>query len=198
MYISAVTQPFAEHVTYFMLFAIPMLATLLIGTASISSYFAYNTYIEFMNNLGHCNFDLVIFYTNILHSGKRESPDDVVHLTHLTTTKSIYRLPLAFASLASNPHTSTWYLWLLWPYLLSWQNEAINKAIEDGILEAEQMGVKVISLGLFNRATIVCVCRFRPLLFLSSIHLSISHFIPYLIKLTYVSKLLDLLCVVCT
>ncbi|XP_062001763.1 very-long-chain aldehyde decarbonylase CER1-like [Rosa rugosa] len=236
--ITSVTHPFAEHITYFMLFAIPMVATLLIGTASISSYFVYITYIDFMNNLGHCNFEFIpnwifslfpplkyLIYTPSYHSlhhtqfrtnyslfmpvydyiygtmdkssdtlyesslRKEESPD-VVHLTHLTTTESIYRLPLAFASLASNPHTSTWYLWLLWPvtlwslmltwifgrsfvierqrfdkhrlqtwvipkyslqYLLSWKNEAINRAIEDAILEAEQMGVKVISLGLFNQ-----------------------------------------------
>ncbi|KAM5554428.1 very-long-chain aldehyde decarbonylase CER1 [Rosa sericea] len=236
--ITSVAHPFAEHITYFMLFAIPMVATLLIGTASITSYFVYITYIDFMNNLGHCNFEFIpnwifslfpplkyLIYTPSYHSlhhtqfrtnyslfmpiydytygtmdkssdtlhesslRKEESPD-VVHLTHLTTTKSIYRLPLAFASLASNPHTSTWYLWLLWPvtlgsmmltrifgrsfvierqrfdkqrlqtwiipkyslqYMLSRQNEAINRAIEDAILEAEKKDVKVISLGLFNQ-----------------------------------------------
>ncbi|KAM5554451.1 hypothetical protein ABKV19_022699 [Rosa sericea] len=57
--ITSVTHPFAEHITYFMLFAIPMVATLLIGTASISSYFVYITYIDFMNNLGHCNFEFI-------------------------------------------------------------------------------------------------------------------------------------------
>ena len=49
---------------------------------------------------------------------KKEESPDVVHLSHLTTTKSIYQLPLGFASLASKPHTSTWYLWLLWPVTL--------------------------------------------------------------------------------
>ncbi|KAK9911246.1 hypothetical protein M0R45_035167 [Rubus argutus] len=48
---------------------------------------------------------------------KDECPD-VVHLTHLTTPDSIYQLPLGFASLASKPHTSTWYLWLMWPITL--------------------------------------------------------------------------------
>jgi aldehyde decarbonylase len=48
---------------------------------------------------------------------KDESPD-VLHLTHLTTPDSIYQLPLGFASLASKPHTSTWYLWLMWPITL--------------------------------------------------------------------------------
>lgn len=43
---------------------------------------------------------------------------DVVHLTHLTTPESIYHLRLGFASLASNPHTSRWYFWLMWPVTL--------------------------------------------------------------------------------
>jgi aldehyde decarbonylase len=48
-----------------------------------------------------------------------ESPD-VVHLTHLTTPESIYHLRLGFASLASRPHMSKWYLWLMWPVTLQW------------------------------------------------------------------------------
>ncbi|KAM2264194.1 hypothetical protein ACFXTI_040376 [Malus domestica] len=44
-----------------------------------------------------------------------EELPDVVHLTHLTTPESIYHLPLGFASLASRPHKSTWYMWLMWP-----------------------------------------------------------------------------------
>ena len=40
---------------------------------------------------------------------------DVVHLTHLTTSQSIYHLRLGFAYLASKPYTSKWYLWLMWP-----------------------------------------------------------------------------------
>ena len=44
-----------------------------------------------------------------------ESPD-VVHLTHLTTPDSIYHLRLGFASLASKPYISNWYLRvILWP-----------------------------------------------------------------------------------
>ncbi|KAK9911247.1 hypothetical protein M0R45_035168 [Rubus argutus] len=121
---------------------------------------------------------------------KDECPD-VVHLTHLTTPDSIYQLPLGFASLASKPHTSTWYLWLMWPitvwsmmfnwiygrtfvverqrfdklklqtwaipkynvqYFIPWHNEAINSLIEEAILEAEEKGVKVLSLGLLNQS----------------------------------------------
>jgi aldehyde decarbonylase len=45
---------------------------------------------------------------------------NVVHLTHLTTPESIYHLRLGFASLASKPHTSKWYLPLMWPVTLLW------------------------------------------------------------------------------
>ncbi|KAL8172321.1 hypothetical protein V2J09_024125 [Rumex salicifolius] len=54
----------------------------------------------------------------------RHSPD-VVYLTHLTTPQSIYQSRLGFASLASNPLSPKWYLWLMWPIttcsmILSW------------------------------------------------------------------------------
>ena len=46
---------------------------------------------------------------------RKEEVADVVHLTHLTTPESIYHLRLGFATLASRPHSSTWYLCLLSP-----------------------------------------------------------------------------------
>lgn len=36
-------------------------------------------------------------------------------------------------------------------YLMQWQREAINKVIEETILEAGRKGTKVISLGLMNQ-----------------------------------------------
>ncbi|KAJ3690092.1 hypothetical protein LUZ61_019256 [Rhynchospora tenuis] len=57
--ITSVIHPFAEHIVYFSLFAIPLLGSLFTGTASILTYFFYITYIDFMNNMGHCNFELV-------------------------------------------------------------------------------------------------------------------------------------------
>ncbi|EHA8587097.1 putative protein CER1-like 1 [Cocos nucifera] len=57
--ITSVIHPFAEHVAYSLLFSIPMLATAFTGTASVLSIFGYIAYIDFMNNLGHCNFELV-------------------------------------------------------------------------------------------------------------------------------------------
>jgi aldehyde decarbonylase len=49
---------------------------------------------------------------------KEEEIPHVVHLTHLTTLESIYHLRFGFASLASSPHTSKWYMWLMWPLTL--------------------------------------------------------------------------------
>lgn len=56
--------------------------------------------------------------------GKEETPD-VVHITHPTTLQSIYYLRLGFASLASQPYHSKWYMIVMWPVtwmsmLLSW------------------------------------------------------------------------------
>ncbi|XP_022155719.1 protein ECERIFERUM 1-like isoform X2 [Momordica charantia] len=57
--ISSVTHPFAEHIVYFLLFAIPLVVTVLTETASIASFSLYVMFIDFMNNMGHCNFELV-------------------------------------------------------------------------------------------------------------------------------------------
>lgn len=56
---AAVIHPFAEEVAYFLLFAIPILAMALTGTGSLVAVFGYITYIDIMNNMGHCNFELV-------------------------------------------------------------------------------------------------------------------------------------------
>ncbi|KAK2986124.1 hypothetical protein RJ640_024623, partial [Escallonia rubra] len=54
-----VIHPFAEHIAYFTLFAIPLLTAVHTGTASVVSFAGYISYIDFMNNMGHCNFELV-------------------------------------------------------------------------------------------------------------------------------------------
>ncbi|XP_077229343.1 very-long-chain aldehyde decarbonylase GL1-5-like isoform X2 [Tasmannia lanceolata] len=237
--ITSVVHPFVEIVVYFILFAIPVLSATLAGANSIVATVGYYTFVDFMNNLGHCNFEIVpkslfhifpplkyIAYTPSYHSLHHtqfrtnyalfmpvydyiygtvdESSDDlyeislkgkeekihVVHLTHPTTLQSIYHLRLGFASVASQPYASKWYLWLMWPvtwgsmlltwifgatftvekntlnnlkmqtwaiprysfqYSLSWQRATINSLIEKAILEAEESGVKVISLGLLNQ-----------------------------------------------
>lgn len=58
--VAAVIHPFAEHVAYFALFSIPLLTVVFVTkTVSAAGVFGYITYIDFMNNMGHCNFELV-------------------------------------------------------------------------------------------------------------------------------------------
>nr|GLL40800.1 protein ECERIFERUM 1-like isoform X1 [Ipomoea trifida] len=57
--ITSVIHPFAEHIAYFVLFAIPLLTTVFTGTASVASFSFYILYIDVMNNMGHCNFELI-------------------------------------------------------------------------------------------------------------------------------------------
>ncbi|KAJ8438490.1 hypothetical protein Cgig2_008977 [Carnegiea gigantea] len=228
---AAVVHPFAEHIIYSLLFFIPMLAATFARVNSIATVAIYITYTDLMNNMGHCNFEVVpkwiftifpplkyLMYTPSFHSlhhtqfrtnyslfmpfydyiygtmdkstdslyeaslHKPEDVPDVVHLTHLTTPQSIYHLRLGFASLASKPLNSEWYLWFMWPitlwsmittwlcgqtfvverntfhklkiqswviprytmqYALESEQEAINKLIEEAIIEAEFKRIKV-------------------------------------------------------
>ncbi|XP_049412073.1 very-long-chain aldehyde decarbonylase CER1-like isoform X6 [Solanum stenotomum] len=237
--ITAVIHPFAELLAYYMLFAIPVFTTVFTGTVSMASLGAYAIYLDFMNLMGHCNFELIpkwmfsifpplkyLMYTPSYHSlhhtqfrtnyslfmpmydylygsvdkssdtlyekslEREAEVPDVVHLTHLTTLESIYHLRLGFASLASKPHASKWYLLLMWPitlcsivltwcyghtfvvernlfknlklqtwaipkyriqYFMQWQRESISNLIEKAIIEADQKGIKVLSLGLLNQ-----------------------------------------------
>lgn len=57
--ITSVVHPFAEHIVYSLLFAIPLVTASLCGMLSIAGVFGYLTYIDFMNNMGHCNFELI-------------------------------------------------------------------------------------------------------------------------------------------
>ncbi|KAL5718527.1 aldehyde oxygenase (deformylating) [Ranunculus cassubicifolius] len=233
------TQPFAEMLVYFILIFIPVVTTVLNGTASFACLFGYITYIDFMNNLGHCNFEFIpnwlfklfpfikyLMYTPSFHSlhhsqirtnyslfmpfydyiygtldkstdslyesslGRHDESPDVVYLTHLTTLDSIYHLHVGFASFAADPYKSQWYMWMFWPltlwsmlltsmsghtfvvernilnhlkmqtwavprycfqYRLPWQKAKIKRLIEEAILEADEAGVRVLCLGLFNQ-----------------------------------------------
>uniref|UniRef100_A0A0D3C4U9 Fatty acid hydroxylase domain-containing protein n=2 Tax=Brassica oleracea TaxID=3712 RepID=A0A0D3C4U9_BRAOL len=57
--ITSVVHPFAEHIAYSLILVMPLVTTFLCGTVSIVSFALYITYIDFMNNLGHCNFELI-------------------------------------------------------------------------------------------------------------------------------------------
>ncbi|XP_038970916.1 very-long-chain aldehyde decarbonylase GL1-6-like isoform X1 [Phoenix dactylifera] len=239
--ITSVIHPFAEELSYFVLFAFPLVTAALTGTLSIAAVVGYPMYVDFMNYMGHCNFELVpkwlfdvfpplkyLMYTPSFHSlhhtqfrtnyslfmpfydyvygtidkssdeqyerslkGKEERPH-VVHLTHLTNLQSIYHLRFGFSSLASKPYTPKYYMWIMWPLtlasmLLTWiygtaftaernrfkklimetrvvpryifqyksssERDAINTLIEKAILQSEEEGAKVISLGLLNQGS---------------------------------------------
>ncbi|OAY49482.1 very-long-chain aldehyde decarbonylase CER1 [Manihot esculenta] len=92
--ITAVVHPFAEIVVYFFLFAIPLMGVVLTGTASLVVIFGYVFYIDVMNNLGHCNFEIIpkslfsvlpplkyLFYTASFHS---------LHHTKFRTNYSLF------------------------------------------------------------------------------------------------------------
>ncbi|KAK9101662.1 hypothetical protein Scep_025092 [Stephania cephalantha] len=57
--ITSVIHPFAEHLMYFTLFAIPLFTMWYTGTLSIVAFAGYIIYIDLMNNMGHCNFECV-------------------------------------------------------------------------------------------------------------------------------------------
>ncbi|XP_051147362.1 very-long-chain aldehyde decarbonylase CER1-like isoform X2 [Andrographis paniculata] len=92
--ITSVIHPFGEHIAYFTLFATPILTTICTRTASLLSIFIYITYIDFMNNMGHCNFEHIpkwlfsvfpplkyIMYTPSFHS---------LHHTQFRTNYSLF------------------------------------------------------------------------------------------------------------
>ncbi|KAL1535831.1 aldehyde oxygenase (deformylating) [Salvia divinorum] len=55
--ITSVIHPFAEHIAYYLLLGSPIMVTLFNGPASLASMFGYITFIDVMNNMGHCNFE---------------------------------------------------------------------------------------------------------------------------------------------
>ncbi|KAJ6817130.1 protein ECERIFERUM 1 isoform X1 [Iris pallida] len=57
--ITSVIHPFAEHIVYYSLFLSPILSTIFTGTCSFLAIVAYIGYIDFMNNMGHCNFEMI-------------------------------------------------------------------------------------------------------------------------------------------
>ncbi|KAF8369442.1 hypothetical protein HHK36_032541 [Tetracentron sinense] len=107
--ITSVIHPFAEHIMYFILFAIPLLTMVFTGTASMAAILGYITYIDFMNNMGHCNIELVpkrvfhilpplkyLMYTPSFHS---------LHHTQFRTNYSLF-MPL-YDYIYSTMDTST-------------------------------------------------------------------------------------------
>lgn len=94
VWFAAVIHPFGEVMAYYLLFMIPIITTVATGTISMISLAGYLTYIDLMNNMGHCNFELIpnwlfscfpplkfLMYTPSFHS---------LHHTQFRTNYSLY------------------------------------------------------------------------------------------------------------
>uniref|UniRef100_A0A7N0RGQ9 Fatty acid hydroxylase domain-containing protein n=1 Tax=Kalanchoe fedtschenkoi TaxID=63787 RepID=A0A7N0RGQ9_KALFE len=91
---TSVSHPFAEHIVYYALFAIPMVTAGVTGVASVGCVAGYIFYLDLMNNMGHCNFEFIpkwvfsvfpplkyFMYTPSFHS---------LHHTRLGTNYSLF------------------------------------------------------------------------------------------------------------
>ncbi|URD77924.1 WAX2 C-terminal domain [Musa troglodytarum] len=58
-YHAIVIHPFVEELSYFLLFALPFFCLAYTRSACIIAAVGYLTYVDFMNYMGHCNFELV-------------------------------------------------------------------------------------------------------------------------------------------
>lgn len=95
--VTGTVHPFAEHVLYTAIFAIPLLGTWLLGGASITMFYAYWLGFDFFNAIGHCNWEFIptevfrvcpplkyLIYTPSYHS---------LHHTQVTTNLALF-MPL--------------------------------------------------------------------------------------------------------
>ncbi|KAG1361487.1 Protein ECERIFERUM 1 [Cocos nucifera] len=127
--ITSVIHPFAEELSYFIIFSIPLITGALTGTLSIAAVLGYLMFHSLHHTQFRTNYSLLMpFYDYIYGTidkssderykrslkGKEERPH-VVHLTHLTNLQSIYHLRFGFSSLASKPYTTKYYTWIMWP-----------------------------------------------------------------------------------
>ncbi|CAN6486166.1 unnamed protein product [Victoria cruziana] len=61
--ITSVVHPFAEHLLYLAIFAPGFVVPWITGTGSLVALCGYMTFIDLMNNLGHCNFEFIPKWT---------------------------------------------------------------------------------------------------------------------------------------
>jgi len=57
--ITGSVHPFAEHLMYTVVFAVPLLGPFFTGGASIAMFYVYLLGFDFMNAIGHCNFEFI-------------------------------------------------------------------------------------------------------------------------------------------
>ncbi|XP_055959576.1 very-long-chain aldehyde decarbonylase CER1-like [Mercurialis annua] len=95
--ITSVIHPFAEVMVYLMLFAIPPSAAILSGRASLVALFGYLFYVDFMNNMGHCNFEIIPQFTfSIFPPLKYIIYTPSYHSLHHTQFRTNYSLFMPF------------------------------------------------------------------------------------------------------
>ncbi|KAL9811804.1 putative fatty acid hydroxylase [Arabidopsis thaliana] len=92
--ITSVVHPFAEHIAYSVLFAIPIVTASLCGILSIVPFVAYVTYIDFMNYMGHYNFEFFPkrLFHHSLSSSSSATPPRTFHSLHHTQFRTNYSL----------------------------------------------------------------------------------------------------------
>ncbi|KAF3627517.1 Protein ECERIFERUM 1 [Capsicum annuum] len=66
--ITAFIHPFAEVAAYYAIFTVPAIATEYTGTTSVASFALYVTFTDIMNNMGHCNFEVIPKYHSLHHT----------------------------------------------------------------------------------------------------------------------------------
>ncbi|KAM0954219.1 putative fatty acid hydroxylase [Dioscorea sansibarensis] len=95
--ITSVIHPFAEQIMYYFLFSIPMLTSIFIKTGSILALISYVTYLDFMNNMEHCNFELVPNWLfNVIPRLKYLMYTSSYHSLHHTQFRTNYCLFMPF------------------------------------------------------------------------------------------------------
>ncbi|CAA0405287.1 unnamed protein product [Arabidopsis thaliana] len=118
----SVVHPFAEHIAYSVLFAIPIVTASLCGILSIVPFVAYVTYTDFMNYMGHYNFEFFpkrLFHHSLSSSSSATPPRRPTnaaspctrsrwrerrnHPTSSTSLTSLHSTPSTKCALASRP-----------------------------------------------------------------------------------------------
>jgi len=123
-----VVHPFAEHIAYSVLFAIPIVTVSLCGILSIVPFVAYVTYIDFMNYMGHYNFEFF--------------------------PKRLFHHSLSSSSSATPPRTSTLYIPTLLRFELTYIKHNVASKYVEGSTRSITRNLEPTTLCSFQSTTI--------------------------------------------
>ncbi|THU56605.1 hypothetical protein C4D60_Mb11t19000 [Musa balbisiana] len=171
--ISSVIHPFVEELSYFLLFALPFFCMAYTRSAYITAAVGYLTYVDFMNYMGRCNFELVPLWMfeafpllryHSLHHTQFMPLYGYIYGTVDMSTEKLSKNSLKgkeetpdvvhlthLTTLQSIYHLRIGFCSKTLPYLLSKEKEVISNLIENAIIEAERKAAKVVSLRLLNQ-----------------------------------------------